>query len=129
MWERLVEPVIGRAASAAGLEFRPSPEELLSLVRGGYSGTARTRAFRFDADALDCSEDLLDALDIRGAPGADATFLEGGHLSPVVVGLEDVSQAASAATPPGAAQTAERIRERIGERFGAGAARVGDEEE
>mmetsp|Transcript_150778 Transcript_150778/g.482533 ORF Transcript_150778/g.482533 Transcript_150778/m.482533 type:complete len:267 (+) Transcript_150778:569-1369(+) len=131
-WD-MVEPALGRAAKMSGLEFRPSPDELLELVRSGYAGNARTRLFRFDADNLDSSTELLDALDDRGMSYADASFLEGNHLSPVVIGLADVTQAANDRSPQGAA--ASRVAEQFQQRFGGAAAgvadrfRVGNEEE
>lgn len=114
LWETLLEPVIGRAAKLTGVGVRPDPEDLLQLVRGKYDGAGRTRVFRFDGDALDCSEELLEALVERGATGVDNAVLRGGHLTPVLVSMDAVTEAA-------ATGVAGKMADRLSERFlGAG---------
>lgn len=112
IWESFVEPAIGRAAKLTGLQFRPSPEELLDLVEESYGTSLRTRLFAFNSDLLDCSEELMEVLVLRGARQADSLKLVGGHLTPVMVTFDDVSRAAGGPGPGG--PIADRLRERFG---------------
>lgn len=121
LWESLVEPVIGRAARMSGMEVAPDPEELLGLVRAGYAGAGRTRTFRFIGDTLDCSDELVEALMERGAPGVDGQTLKGGHLTPCLVPLEAVMSSA-----PGMAG---RVVDRLSQRFAPDGFQLGNEAE
>jgi len=129
LWETVLGPVVGRVAQLSGFEFKPGPEELLDLASTQYGRAGRTRAFRFAGDTLDCSEELLEALEERDSiveVRADSSVLEGGHLTPVVISLKDVSQAAGNASGP-----VGQVAGRMGERFGSGSGsfRFGNEAE
>lgn len=123
IWKQFLEPAIGRAATLTGVQFTPGPDELLDLVEERYDREQRTRLFRFGDDTLDCSEELLKSLVVRGARSADSLEMKGGHLTPVVVSLADVGAAAAAGAPP---DLASRLGERLG---GAAAPKFGSEGE
>eukprot|EP00439_Symbiodinium_sp_Y106_P075520 s179_g15.t1 len=123
IWKQFLEPAIGRAATLTGVQFTPGPDELLDLVEDRYDREQRTRLFRFGDDTLDCSEELLSSLVVRGARSADSLEMKGGHLTPVVVSLADVGAAAAAGAPP---DLASRLGERLG---GASAPKFGSEGE
>ena len=80
-----------RAASAAGLDFTPSPSETLERAKRGFD-SPRVRLVKFDEDDLDQNEELEQTLrrrfetikNARDASGAvSAVVLQGTHLSPV----------------------------------------------
>lgn len=112
-WAKVVEPVIGRAVQMSGIQFTPGPDELLEMVRNKYDGVSRTQLFSFEGDSLDCSEELVEALSERAAPGPAHIWLQGGHLAPVVVSMSDVGQAAASSARGAAGQVASRFQERF----------------
>ncbi|CAJ1363878.1 unnamed protein product [Effrenium voratum] len=116
LWSTFLEPAIGRAAKLSGVEFTPNPNDMLDLVEDKFNKDLRTRLFRFSQDSLDCSEELLASLVMRGVRGADRLEMKGGHLTPVVVSLEDVG------TMGGMAQN-------LGDRLKGFSAKVGSEAE
>jgi len=123
-FERVLEPVIGRVAKVSGMGFQPGPDELLDMVADTYGATTRTCTFSFDDDNLDCSMELQDALRDRGALGVGQSMLRGGHLTPVVLSLEGVSQAARDA--PGIAG---QVADRFGQQFSGGGIGLGDQDD
>ena len=83
-----------RAAKAAGLDFKPSPEETLDRVRHRFA-SKRTRLVKFKDDDLDQNAELVDALNERFQvyPGSvdkrDLPF--GNHLTPVYFSTEGLN--------------------------------------
>ena len=78
-----------KAASAAGMDFTPGPDETLERARRGFE-SPRVRLVKFDEDDLDQNAELERTLRRRFetvAPAGDervsVTVLEGTHLSPV----------------------------------------------
>mmetsp|Transcript_22429 Transcript_22429/g.51374 ORF Transcript_22429/g.51374 Transcript_22429/m.51374 type:complete len:430 (-) Transcript_22429:74-1363(-) len=120
-----VLPVLATAAEKAGMEFQPSPQELLTSVQATYaSRNVRTRLFRFIDDELDTSSDFLDAVEDSGSMGAveSPRLLPGGHLAPVFIAIQDIMGAGSSSaqgTPAG------RVAERMAAAMGGGGAGMG----
>jgi len=113
-WQNVLEPALGRVAKLSGMQFKPGPEEMLALVANNYDrSTGKTRAFCFEQDNLDCSEELLEALSERGA-FADRINLQGGHLTPVVLSVQDVAGAAAANAPGPTGRVMDNFSERLG---------------
>ena len=83
-----------RAAKAAGLDFKPSPEETLDRVRHRFA-SRRTRLVKFKEDDLDQNAELVDALNERFKvyPGSvDKRELPfGNHLTPVYFSTEGLN--------------------------------------
>jgi len=81
-------PAVGaaaeRAASAAGIEFTPSPSSTLSRARSGYAAP-RTLLVKHESDSLDMCDELQAALEAR--PGVRLLRRPGNHLSPVAIAL------------------------------------------
>lgn len=113
-WQSVLEPALGRVAKLSGMQFKPGPEEMLALVANDYDKSAgKTRAICFDQDNLDCSDELLEALSERGA-FADRVNLQGGHLTPVLLNVQDVAGAAAANAPGPTGKVMDQFSERLG---------------
>ena len=75
-------------AAGASIDVTPSPTELEDAVALRYAGTQGPRLWVFDADELDSSGSLIDALADSDRPAPTVTKLSGSHLAPVCFTLE-----------------------------------------
>eukprot|EP00741_Cyanophora_paradoxa_P006545 tig00001024_g6335.t1 len=90
-----VQPLIEQiSASAAGVEFKPSPEEMRAAIGRSYAAP-RTLLVKFRDDSIDQSEDIRELLGKSGARGAGRVeFMElnGTHVEPLAQELPKVRE-------------------------------------
>ncbi len=70
------------SAQGVELEFTPPPRELCERVSSSHAAAATV--LRFEGDALDSSDELIEAL---GSRCEEAGVLRGGHFAPVTIRL------------------------------------------
>lgn len=75
---------VAREMAYGGATFKPSPEECRERIRSSFPKEVEALLIRFEDDAIDQTEDLLDALKRRrGLNKTKRCVLRGTHLTPI----------------------------------------------